>query len=106
MDASQNDVIFNHEARLNNLGSQVRHVESAMSAGIAGAYAMNSMATAPVGKKGLGFGTGRYNGESAIAIGYTQTEALQNDKAVAIKINGSFNSTGSSGMSVGATYFF
>ena len=81
-------------------------MEEGLNAGIAGAYAMSSTATAPLGKRCISFGTGYYGGENAVAIGYTQTSELKDNHAVAVKINGSFDSQNNVGAAIGATYFF
>lgn len=90
----------------NGLNKRISDVSEQSNAGIAGAYAMSSIATAPIGKRGVAFGTGFYDGESAVAIGFTQTESIKDNKAVAIKINGSADSQGKFGAALGATYFF
>ena len=105
-DKKQNAILDSHTASINNLDYRINGLEKDMSAGIAGAYAMSSMSTAPLGKRGVAFGSGYYNGESAVSIGYTQTVDTKYDKIVSIKANGSFDTSNNFGVGVGATYFF
>ena len=63
-------IIFFLKFRANNelsngLNKRISDVLDQSNAGIAGAYAMSSIATAPIGKRGVAFGTGFYNGEPA-----------------------------------------
>lgn len=92
--------------RIDNLNNRVTSLDERLSSGIAGAYAMSSISTTTAGKRGVGFGSGYYNGQSAVAVGFTRTDALKDDKSVAVKLNGSMDTQGNFGAAIGATYFY
>ena len=96
------------DSRLNNnmsdLGYKIDEVEDDANAGISGAMAMSAMPQAYIaGKSLIGGGVGTYNGESAVAIGFSK---LSNDGRWVIKVNGSADTQGNVGGAVGAGFHF
>lgn len=85
MNALQNTVILKHERQLQTLGYRVGAVEQDMSGGIAGAAAIAMMPNALPNHDAISFGTGYFNGESAISVGYTATKPTDNGKYISIK---------------------
>ena len=106
MNALQNSVIMKHEQDIKQLGYAVKGVERNMSAGIASAVATASLPTAPAGQYGFAAGTGFYNGESAVAIGFSKSEAVKENNTMSFKINGSFTSNDGGSIGVGVGYFY
>ncbi|GAF52339.1 hypothetical protein JCM18900_1851 [Psychrobacter sp. JCM 18900] len=96
------------DSRLNNnmsdLGYKIDEVEDDANAGISAAMAMSAMPQAYIaGKSLIGGGVGTYNGESAVAIGFSK---LSNDGRWVIKVNGSADTQGNVGGAVGAGFHF
>lgn len=96
------------DSRLNNnmsdLGYKIDEVEDDANAGISAAMAMSAMPQAYIaGKSLIGGGIGTYNGESAVAIGFSK---LSNDGRWVIKVNGSADTQGNVGGAVGAGFHF
>lgn len=84
MNAMQNSVLMKHEQDIKQLGYAVKGVERNMSAGIASAVATASLPTAPAGQYGFVAGAGFYNGESAVAIGFSKSEAVKENNTMSI----------------------
>ena len=96
------------DSRLNNnmsdLGYKIDEVEDDANAGISAAMAMSAMPQAYIaGKSLIGGGVGTYNGESAVAIGFSK---LSNDGRWVIKVNGTADTQGNVGGAVGAGFHF
>lgn len=96
------------DSRLNNnmsdLGYKIDEVEDDANAGISAAMAMSALPQAFIsGKSLIGGGVGTYNGESAVAIGFSK---LSNDGRWVIKVNGTADTQGNVGGAVGAGFHF
>ncbi|WP_153045432.1 ESPR-type extended signal peptide-containing protein [Psychrobacter sp. L7] len=96
------------DSRLNNsmsdLGYKIGEVEDDANAGISAAMAMSSLPQAYIsGKSLISGGVGTYNGESAVAIGFSK---LSNDGRWVMKINGTADTQGNAGGSIGAGFHF
>uniref|UniRef100_UPI001917B08D YadA-like family protein n=1 Tax=Psychrobacter immobilis TaxID=498 RepID=UPI001917B08D len=96
------------DSRLNNnmsdLGYKIGEVEDDANAGISAAMAMSSLPQAFIpGKSLIGGGIGTYNGESAVAIGFSK---LSNDGRWVMKVNGTADTQGNAGGSIGAGFHF
>ncbi|MDN3398904.1 YadA-like family protein, partial [Psychrobacter sp. APC 3426] len=89
---------------MNDLGYKIGEVEDDANAGISAAMAMSSLPQAFIpGKSLIGGGIGTYNGESAVAIGFSK---LSNDGRWVMKINGTADTQGNAGGSIGAGFHF
>ena len=89
---------------MNQLGYKINEVEDDANAGISAAMAMSSLPQAYiVGKSMIGGGVGTYNGESAVAIGFSK---LSNDGRWVMKLNGTADTQGNAGASIGAGFHF
>lgn len=89
---------------MNQLGYKIGEVEDDANAGISAAMAMSSLPQAYIaGKSLIGGGIGTYNGESAVAIGFSK---LSNDGRWVIKVNGTADTQGNAGGSIGAGFHF
>ncbi|WP_201557078.1 ESPR-type extended signal peptide-containing protein [Psychrobacter sp. 72-O-c] len=89
---------------VNELGYKIGEVEDDANAGISAAMAMSSLPQAYIaGKSLIGGGIGTYNGESAVAIGFSK---LSNDGSWVMKINGTADTQGNAGGSIGAGFHF
>ncbi|ERL55126.1 hypothetical protein M917_1859 [Psychrobacter aquaticus CMS 56] len=89
---------------MNELGYKIGEVEDDANAGISAAMAMSSLPQAYiVGKSMIGGGVGTYNGESAVAIGFSK---LSNDGRWVMKLNGTADTQGNAGASIGAGFHF
>lgn len=89
---------------MNQLGYKINEVEDDANAGISAAMAMSSLPQAYLpGKSMIGGGIGTYNGESAVAIGFSK---LSNDGRWVMKINGTADTQGNAGASIGAGFHF
>lgn len=96
------------DSRLNNnmndLGYRIDEVEDDANAGISAAMAMSALPQAFIsGKSLIGGGVSTYNGESAVAIGFSK---LSNDGRWVIKVNGTADTQGNVGGAVGAGFHF
>lgn len=89
---------------MNQLGYKIGEVEDDANAGISAAMAMSSLPQAYIaGKSLIGGGIGTYNGESAVAIGFSK---LSNDGRWVMKVNGTADTQGNAGGSIGAGFHF
>jgi len=89
---------------MSDLGYKIDEVEDDANAGISAAMAMSSLPQAYIsGKSLIGGGIGTYNGESAVAIGFSK---LSNDGRWVIKVNGTADTQGNVGGAVGAGFHF
>lgn len=89
---------------MNELGYKIGEVEDDANAGISAAMAMSSLPQAYIaGKSLIGGGIGTYNGESAVAIGFSK---LSNDGRWVMKVNGTADTQGNAGGSIGAGFHF
>ena len=89
---------------MNQLGYKINEVEDDANAGISAAMAMSALPQAYLpGKSMIGGGVGTYNGESAVAIGFSK---LSNDGRWVMKINGTADTQGNAGASIGAGFHF
>ena len=89
---------------MNQLGYKINEVEDDVNAGISAAMAMSSLPQAYIaGKSLIGGGIGTYNGESAVAIGFSK---LSNDGRWVMKLNGTADTQGNAGASIGAGFHF
>ncbi|MBE0407260.1 YadA-like family protein [Psychrobacter sp. AOP22-C1-22] len=89
---------------MNQLGYKIGEVEDDANAGISAAMAMSSLPQAYIaGKSLIGGGIGTYNGESAVAIGFSK---LFDDGRWIMKLNGTADTQGNVGASVGAGFHF
>ena len=89
---------------MNQLGYKIGEVEDEANAGISAAMAMSSLPQAFIpGKSLIGGGVGTYNGESAVAIGFSK---LSNDGRWVMKVNGTADTQGNAGGSIGAGFHF
>ncbi|MBF0659020.1 YadA-like family protein [Psychrobacter sp. NG25] len=96
------------DSRLNNnmsdLGYKIGEVEENANAGISAAMAMSSLPQAYIaGKSMISGGVGTYNGESAVAVGFSK---LSNDGRWVMKINGTADTQGNAGGAIGAGFHF
>ena len=96
------------DSRLNNnmndLGYRIDEVEDDANAGISAAMAMSALPQAFIsGKSLIGGGVSTYNGESAVAIGFSK---LSNDGRWVIKVNGTADTQGNVGGAIGAGFHF
>ena len=106
MDHLQNQVIMRHEQQLDMMGYKVEKLETNMSRGIAGAVALSSIPAAQTGKHALGFGSGFFNGESSVSLGYTGSLETSDKNIVSIKAGMAFAPGGNNTFGLGATYNF
>nr|WP_114701096.1 YadA-like family protein [Psychrobacter proteolyticus] len=91
-------------SNMSDLGYKIDEVEDDANAGISAAMAMSAMPQAYIaGKSLIGGGVGTYNGESAVAIGFSK---LSNDGRWVIKVNGTADTQGNVGGAVGAGFHF
>lgn len=89
---------------MNQLGYKISEVEDDANAGISAAMAMSALPQAYIsGKSMIGGGIGTYNGESAVAIGFSK---LSNDGRWVMKLNGTADTQGNAGASIGAGFHF
>ena len=89
---------------MSDLGYKIGEVEDDANAGISAAMAMSSLPQAYIsGKSLISGGVGTYNGESAVAIGFSK---LSNDGRWVMKINGTADTQGNAGGSIGAGFHF
>ena len=99
-----NNEFANIDRNLNDLGYRVGEVEDDANAGISAAMAMSSLPQSFIpGKSMMGGGIASYNGESAVAIGVSKVS--DNGRWV-IKLNGSADTQGNAGGSIGAGFHF
>ena len=106
MDNLQNETLTRHDNALQSLGYQMNNLEHSMSAGIAGAVALSSIPAAQVGKHAVGFGTGHFNGEDAVSVGYTGSLMTDSSNVISIKVGAAFSKGGNNTFGMGATYNF
>ncbi|WP_352309961.1 YadA-like family protein [Psychrobacter sp. W2-37-MNA-CIBAN-0211] len=91
-------------SNMNDLGYRIDEVEDDANAGISAAMAMSALPQAYIaGKSLIGGGVSTYNGESAVAIGFSK---LSNDGRWVIKVNGTADTQGNVGGAVGAGFHF
>ena len=91
-------------SNMSDLGYRIDEVEDDANAGISAAMAMSSLPQAYIsGKSLIGGGIGTYNGESAVAIGFSK---LSNDGRWVIKVNGTADTQGNVGGAIGAGFHF
>ncbi|WP_296237123.1 YadA-like family protein [Psychrobacter sp. UBA5136] len=89
---------------INELGYRISEVEDDANAGISAAMAMSSLPQAYiVGKSMIGGGVATYNGESAVAIGFSK---MSNDGRWVMKLNGTADTQGNVGGAIGAGFHF
>ncbi|MDE4453885.1 YadA-like family protein [Psychrobacter sp. DAB_AL62B] len=89
---------------INELGYRVDEVEDDANAGISAAMAMSSLPQAYIiGKSMIGGGIATYNGESAVAIGFSK---LSDDGRWVMKLNGTADTQGNVGAAIGAGFHF
>ena len=89
---------------INELGYRIGEVEDDANAGISAAMAMSSLPQAYiVGKSMIGGGVATYNGESAVAIGFSK---MSNDGRWVMKLNGTADTQGNVGGAIGAGFHF
>ncbi len=106
MDNLQNETLKRHDNALQSLGYQMNNLEHSMSAGIAGAVALSSIPAAQVGKHAVGFGTGHFNGEDAVSLGYTGSLMTDSNNVISIKVGAAFSKGGNNTFGMGASYNF
>jgi autotransporter adhesin len=95
-------VVQNIDAKINNLAQGIQRVEKNANSGTAAAMAMAGMPQSAVPGKGMvSAGAASYGGETAIAVGVSMVS--DSGKWVS-KLNGSANSRGKFGMSVGVGF--
>ncbi|WP_413190425.1 ESPR-type extended signal peptide-containing protein [Psychrobacter sp. AT9] len=91
-------------SNMSDLGYRIDEVEDDANAGISAAMAMSALPQAYIaGKSLIGGGVSTYNGESAVAIGFSK---LSNDGRWVIKVNGTADTQGNVGGAVGAGFHF
>lgn len=91
-------------SNMSDLGYRIDEVEDDANAGISAAMAMSTLPQAYIaGKSLIGGGMSTYNGESAVAIGFSK---LSNDGRWVIKVNGTADTQGNVGGAVGAGFHF
>jgi len=89
---------------INELGYKIGEVEDDANAGISAAMAMSSLPQAYlIGKPMIGGGIATYNGESAVAIGFSK---MSNDGRWVMKLNGTADTQGNVGGAIGAGFHF
>ena len=89
---------------INELGYKIGEVEDDANAGISAAMAMSSLPQAYIiGKPMIGGGIATYNGESAVAIGFSK---MSNDGRWVMKLNGTADTQGNVGAAIGAGFHF
>ncbi|WP_296243775.1 MULTISPECIES: YadA-like family protein [unclassified Psychrobacter] len=89
---------------INELGYRIGEVEDDANAGISAAMAMSSLPQAYIiGKPMIGGGIATYNGESAVAIGFSK---MSNDGRWVMKLNGTADTQGNVGGAIGAGFHF
>lgn len=89
---------------INELGYRIGEVEDDANAGISAAMAMSSLPQAYIiGKPMIGGGIATYNGESAVAIGFSK---MSNDGRWVMKLNGTADTQGNVGAAIGAGFHF
>ena len=89
---------------INELGYRVDEVEDEANAGISAAMAMSSLPQAYIiGKSMIGGGIATYNGESAVAVGFSK---LSTDGRWVMKLNGTADTQGNVGAAIGAGFHF
>mgnify|MGYP003644940011 CR=1 FL=1 len=89
---------------INELGYRVDEVEDDANAGISAAMAMSSLPQAYIiGKSMIGGGIATYNGESAVAIGFSK---MSTDGRWVMKLNGTADTQGNVGAAIGAGFHF
>ncbi|WP_339663920.1 YadA-like family protein, partial [uncultured Psychrobacter sp.] len=89
---------------INELGYRIGEVEDDANAGISAAMAMSSLPQAYIiGKSMIGGGIATYNGESAVAIGFSKLSA---DGRWVMKLNGTADTQGNVGAAIGAGFHF
>ena len=89
---------------INELGYRIDEVEDDANAGISAAMAMSSLPQAYIiGKSMIGGGIATYNGESAVAIGFSK---LSDDGRWVMKLNGTADTQGNVGAAIGAGFHF
>lgn len=89
---------------INNLGYRIDDVADEANAGVSAAMAMSSIPQSFLpGKSMVGGGVSTFNGESAVAVGVSKVS--DNGRWV-IKVNGSADTQGNAGGSVGAGFHF
>lgn len=88
----------------NNINNRVNDVEDGANAGVSSAMAMSSIPQSFLpGKSMVGGGIATYNGESAVAVGVSRV--TDNGRWV-IKVNGTADTQGNAGGTVGAGFHF
>ncbi|MBF2718765.1 YadA-like family protein [Psychrobacter sp. NG254] len=91
-------------SNMSDLGYKINEVEDDANAGISAAMAMSALPQAYIsGKSLIGGGVSTYNGESAVAVGFSK---LSNDGRWVIKVNGTADTQGNVGGAVGAGFHF
>ena len=65
-----------------------------------------SGAYAQVGKHAVGFGTGHFNGEDAVSLGYTGSLMTDSNNVISIKVGAAFSKGGNNTFGMGASYNF
>ncbi len=91
-------------AAINDLGYRINDVEDGANAGVSAAMAMSSLPQSFLpGKSMMGGGIATYNGQSAVAIGVSRVS--DNGRWV-MKINGTADTQGNAGGSIGAGFHF
>ncbi|HAV46689.1 MAG TPA: hypothetical protein DCX43_00530, partial [Psychrobacter sp.] len=89
---------------INELGYKIGEVEDDANAGISAAMAMSSLPQAYIiGKPMIGGGIATFNGESAVAIGFSK---MSNDGRWVMKLNGTADTQGNVGGAIGAGFHF
>lgn len=89
---------------INELGYKIGEVEDEANAGISAAMAMSSLPQAYIiGKPMIGGGIATFNGESAVAIGFSK---MSNDGRWVMKLNGTADTQGNVGAAIGAGFHF
>lgn len=93
---------INHN--IDNINNRVNDVEDGANAGVSSAMAMSSIPQSFLpGKSMVGGGIATYNGESAVAVGVSRV--TDNGRWV-IKVNGTADTQGNAGGTVGAGFHF
>ena len=89
---------------INELGYKIGEVEDDSNASISAAMAMSSLPQAYIiGKPMIGGGIATFNGESAVAIGFSK---MSNDGRWVMKLNGTADTQGNVGAAIGAGFHF
>ena len=101
---SVSELGYNMGRSIDDLGYRIGEVEDDANAGISAAMAMSSLPQAYIiGKSMISGGIANYNGESAVALGFSK---LSDDGRWVMKLNGTADTQGNVGAAIGAGFHF